>query len=112
MPLLPKILNVENIIQQYGVPALLGFLNGKTEAQYHYIMRQKPDFVSYYRDHNPGNWAVLMAGAKPFRPIVVDARREGRRVVKIIRSKGWKCYRHEYETFVNQISYFLRCLNA
>jgi hypothetical protein len=109
---LQKKLNVESIIQQYGIPALLGFLNGKTEAQYHYIMKQKPDFVSYYRDHNPDQWSLLMAGAKPFRPIVVNAHRQAKLVMRIIRKKGWKVYRHEYETFFNQISYLLRCLNS
>jgi hypothetical protein len=109
---LPKTLNVDNIIQQYGIPALLGFLNGKTEAQYHAIMKQKPDFVSYYRDHNQSQWNTVIAGAKIFRPIMYSPERGGRHVVRLVRQKGWKVYRHEYETFVWNIRYFLNCLNS
>jgi hypothetical protein len=104
--------DINSIVEKYAVPALLGFLQGKSEAQYHDIMRQRPDFITYYRDNNKMSWGLVMAAAPAFRPIRLIPEVEGRRVVHLIKQRGWKVYRREYDVFVDNIRRFVYMLNT
>lgn len=107
--------NIPQLIQTNAIPALVGILAGKTEAQYHQLMKGRPNFVAYYQMNNPSQWNMLMQFAPSYRAQInasIIPEREAYEVVRLIKQKGWKVYRHEYQAFVDNIRLLLSYVNG
>ena len=101
--------NISGLIDKYAMPYLLGFLEGKTEAQYHELMRRNPDFVAHFRNNNRLAWTIVCGVMSSMRGrINLVPEWEARKLVAIIKRRGWKVYRREYDVFVDNIRRFLQ----
>lgn len=100
--------NVSTLVDRYAMPYLLQFLEGKTESQYHALMRTNPDFVAHFRDNNRLAWTVVMGIMQNFRGrINLSPDYEARKIMAIIQRRGWKCYQRELDCFKWNIARFL-----
>ena len=95
------------------MPYLLNFLEGKTETQYHELMRKNPDFVAHFRTNNRLAWTIVVGALRGFRgQINLSPDWEAQKLVAIIRRRGWKVYRREYDCFRQNIARFLAFVNS
>jgi hypothetical protein len=106
-------LNVNGLVQQYAIPALLGFLEGKTEAQYHAYMRTRPDFIATFQRNHGTVWNMIMNAAPRYRGCFsINPDLEARRVCAIVHSKGWSVRKSEYFLFRDNISRLVSILQS
>ena len=100
--------NLSALVDKYAMPYLLGFLEGKTEPQYHELMRKNPDFVADFRNRNRLAWTVVMGIGRSLQgKINLNPDYEAMKVVAIIRRRGWKVYEREFLCFRDNIARFL-----
>jgi hypothetical protein len=105
--------NISALVDRYAMPYLLGFIEGRTEKEYHELMRRRPDFVAEFRDRNRLAWSVVMGVMKQFRGrINLSPDYEARKVALIIKRRGWRCYKSEYFCFRDNIARFLAFANG
>ena len=101
--------NVSALVDKYAMPYLLNFLEGKTEEQYHQYMRTRPDFVAHFRNNNRLAWTVVMGIARSMHGrINLTPEYEAQKLVAIIRRRGWRVYRSEYDCFTENIRRLLQ----
>jgi len=109
----PQQVDISALVDQYALPYLLQFLDGKDEKQYHEFMRKRPDFIGHFQRTNKTAWTIVMGVLEYFRGrINLSPEWEARKVVHIIKRRGWKVYESEYHIFVDNIRRFLDYANG
>jgi len=108
----PQYVNVSALVDKYAMPYLLNFLEGKTETQYHQLMRTNPDFVSDFRRRDRLTWTIAVGAMRAFGRINLSPDYEAQKLVALIKRRGWKVYRSEYDCFRANIARFLAFVNS
>lgn len=105
---------IQELIQKYALPSILGYLEGMTEPQFHAYMKQKPDFISKFRQANRILWDTVMTYARPYKgKIYIDANLEANRLCWLIRNRrGWTVYKSEFLNFAWNISRLIQIVNS